>query len=327
MGVVEESSGVVPGGPLLTMKLVPPVPATGSLPRADIVERLTGAEAPVSLISAPAGWGKTSLLAEWIDAEQGRRPVAFLRLEEGDDTGPLFWSYVVAALRRECPELAEGAETALRSPDVDPMRNVVPALINELTECEEPLLMVFDDYHVISRREVHQSVGYLIDHLPPGVQLVLATRADPRLPLGRLRASGTLNELRAGDLAFSPSEAAQLLRSRFAVDLADGDVELLCRRTEGWPAAVQLAGVSLRDAEDPTGFVTRFAGDDRNVADYLIGEALGRVSEEDREFLLRTSVLDQMTGPLCDKVAGVTDGAATLDRIERSGLFLSLIHI
>jgi LuxR family maltose regulon positive regulatory protein len=322
MGAVEESGGVTPSGPLLTMKVVPPVPASGALPRPAVVERLDGAAEQVALISAPAGWGKTSLLAEWIDAEKGRRPVAFLRLEEGDDTGPLFWSYVVASLRRACPELAEGAESALRSPDVDPMREVVPALINELTECEEPLLMVFDDYHVISRQEIHRSVGYLIDHLPPGVQLALATRADPRLPLGRLRASGTLNELRAGDLAFSPSEAAGLLRSRFAVDLTDGDAELLCRRTEGWPAAVQLAGVSLRDAEDPTGFVTSFAGDDRNVADYLIGEALGRVSGGDREFLLRTSVLDQMTGPLCEQVAGVTDGAATLDRIERSGLFV-----
>ncbi len=318
----EERGGAEPSAPLLTIKLVPPVPTSRWLPRPEVVERLAGADAQVLLITAPAGWGKTSLLAAWLDAEQGRRPAAYLRLEEGDDTGPVFWTYAVAALRRALPELATGAADALRSPDVDPMRDVVPSLLNELTEADKALLLVLDDYHVISREAIHRSVGYLIDHLPPGVQLAIATRADPRLPLGRLRASGNLMELRAHDLAFSAMETAELLRRRFAVDLDDGAVELLRRRTEGWPAAVHLAGVSLQDTEDPTEFVVRFAGDDRNVADFLIGEALERVSDQDREFLLRTSVLDQMTGPLCDEVAGVTDGAAILDRMERSGLFL-----
>ncbi len=321
MGAVEESR-VKPSAPLLTMKLVPPVPASRSLPRPEVVERLAGAEAQVLLITAPAGWGKTSLLAEWLDAEQGRRPAAYLRLEEGDDDDSVFWTYAVAALRRARPDLAAGAEDALRNPDVDPMRDVVPSLLNELTEIDEALLLVLDDYHVISQEDIHRSVGYLIDHLPPGVQMAIATRADARLPVGRLRASSDLMELRARDLAFSAAETAGLLRRRFGVDLDVGDVELLRRRTEGWPAAVHLAGVSLRDTEDPTGFVARFAGDDRNVADYLMGEALGRVSDRDREFLLRSSVLDQMTGPLCDEVAGVTDGAAILDRLERSGLFL-----
>jgi LuxR family maltose regulon positive regulatory protein len=321
MGTLEES-GAKPAAPLLTMKLVPPVPTSRWLPRPEVVERLAGADTQVLLITAPAGWGKTSLLAEWLDAERGRRPAAYLRLEQGDDTGPVFWTYAVAALRRACPELAANADDALRSPDVDPMRDVVPSLLNELTEVDEPLLLVLDDYHVISGEDIHRSVGYLIDHLPPGVQLAIATRADPRLPVGRLRASGNLLELRAHDLAFSTGETGELLRNRFAVDLDDRDVELLRRRTEGWPAAVHLAGVSLRDTDDPTAFVSRFAGDDRNVADYLMGEALGRVSAADREFLLRTSVLDQLTGPLCEEVAGVSDGAAMLERIDRSGLFL-----
>ena len=317
-----ETGGAGLSAPLLTIKLVPPVPTSRWLPRPEVVERLIGADVQVVLITAPAGWGKTSLLAEWLDAEQGRRPAAYLRLEEDDDTGPVFWTYVVAALRRARPELAVGAEDALRSPDVDPMRDVVPSLLNELTEFDEALLLVFDDYHVISRPAIHSSVGYLIDHLPPGVQLAISSRADPRLPLGRLRASGNLMELRAHDLAFSAWETAELLRRRFAVDLDEGAVGLLRRRTEGWPAAVHLAGVSLHDAVDATEFVARFAGDDRNVADFLIGEALERVSDRDREFMLRTSVLDEMSGPLCDEVAGVTDGAAILDRMERSGLFL-----
>ncbi len=317
-----EENGAEPSAPLLTMKLVPPALTSRWLPRPEVVERLVGADAQVLLITAPAGWGKTSLLAAWLDAEQGRRPAGYLHLEEGDDTGPVFWTYVVAALRRACPELALGAEAALRSPDVDPMRDVVPSLLNELAEVDEPLLLVLDDYHVISREDIHRSVGYVIDHLPPGVQLAISGRADSRLRLGRLRASGNLVELRAHDLAFSVMETAELLRVRFAVDLDDGSVELLRRRTEGWPAAVHLAGVSLQDTVDPSGFVARFAGDDRNVADFLIGEVLAKVSDRDREFLLRTSVLDQMTGPLCDEVAGVTDGAAILDRMERSGLFL-----
>jgi LuxR family maltose regulon positive regulatory protein len=319
---IQERVGAGPSAPLLTIKLVPPVLTSRWLPRSEVVERLVGADEPVVFITAPAGWGKTSLLAAWLDAEQGRRPAAYLQLEESDDTAPVFWTYVVAALRRACPELGASAEEALRGPDIDPMRDVVPSFLNELTEADCDLLLILDDYHEISREDIQSSVGYLIDHLPPRVQMAIATRADPTLHLGRLRASGNLVELRAHDLAFSATETAELLRRRFAVDLDDGAVELLRRRTEGWPAAIHLAGVSLQDTEDPGEFVGRFAGDDRNVADYLMGEALERVSDQDREFLLRTSVLDQLNGPLCDEVAGVTDGAATLDRLERSGLFV-----
>ncbi|MDJ0497344.1 MAG: LuxR C-terminal-related transcriptional regulator [Acidimicrobiia bacterium] len=316
-----DEAGKEVSAPLLTVKLVQPELAPDLLLRPELVERLADGASRVCLISAPAGWGKTSLLSAWLSRRNGQR-TAFLRLEEGDDVGPLFWLYVIAALRRIRPGLVAGADDELRRADVDPMREVVPSLLNELAESDQPLLLVLDDYHVITEPAIHSSVGYLIDHLPPGVQLAIATRADPRLPLGRLRAKGDLMELRARDLAFSTSETEELLRNRFGVDLDDRDVELLSRRTEGWPAAVHLAGLSLRGAEDPSGFVVRFAGDDRNVADYLMGEALGRVSEADRDFLLRTSVLEQMTGPLCEEVAGVNDGAAMLDRIDRSGLFL-----
>lgn len=314
--------GAQPPAPVLTIKLVPPVPSSRGLGRPEVVERLVDAEEQVLLITAPAGWGKTSLLAAWLDIELDRRPAAYLRLEEDDDAGPVFWTYVVAAIRQACPGIADGAEDALRSPDVDPMRDVVPSLLNELAGADQGLVLVLDDYHLISREDIHRSVGYLIDHLPPGMQLAIASRADPRLPIGRLRASGNLMELRAHDLAFSPTETGELLRRRFAVDLDDTGVEVLQRRTEGWPAAVHLAGVSLQDTADPNEFVGRFAGDDRNVADFLMSEALGRVSDEDRDFVLRTSVLNQMTGPLCDQVAGTADGAAILDRMERSGLFL-----
>lgn len=318
----DERGGAGLSAPLLTIKFVPPVLPSGGLSRPRVVERLTGGDAKVLLIAAPAGWGKTALVAAWLDSEEGRRSAAYLRLEESDDIAPVFWTYVVAALRSAYPDLAAGAEAALRHPEVDPMRHVVPSLLNELAALQSELLLVLDDYHVISSADIHGSVTELIEHLPPGVQLAIATRTDPQLPLGRLRASGMLTELRAKELAFSATEVAQVLHNRFDVDLDDADAELLRLRTEGWPAAIQLAGLSLRDAEDSAGFVARFAGDDRNLADYLIGEALGRVSDDDRDFLLRTSILDQLSGPLCDDVAGVTGSAATLDRMERSGLFL-----
>ncbi len=316
-----EGAGSKVSAPLLTVKLVQPRPSPHLLLRPELVERLAGGAPRVYLITAPAGWGKTSLLSAWLSGRNGQQ-TAFLRLEESDDAAPLFWLYVIAALRKVLPALVDGADDALRSPDVDPMQEVVPSLLNELAESEQPLLLVLDDYHVISEPAIHSSVGYLIDHLPAGVQLAVATRADPHLQLGRLRASGDLMELRAHDLAFSSAETSELLRSRFAVDLDDDDVELLLRRTEGWPAAVHLAGLSLRESDNAPEFVGRFAGDDRNIADFLIAEALGTVSDGDREFLLRTSVLDQMTGPLCEEVAGVSDGAAMLDRMDRSGLFL-----
>ncbi len=307
--------------PLLTVKLVQPRPSPHLLLRPELVERLADGAPRVYLISAPAGWGKTSLLSAWLSERDGQH-TAFLRLEGSDDAAPLFWLYVIAALRKVLPGLVDGADDALRSPDVDPMQEVVPSLLNELAESGQPLLLVLDDYHVISEPAIQSSVGYLIDHLPPGVQLAISTRTDPHLPLGRLRASGDLMEVRAHDLAFSSRETSELLRSRFAVDLDDDDVDLLRRRTEGWPAAVHLAGLSLREAEEATEFVGRFAGDDRNIADFLIAEALGTVSDRDREFLLRTSVLGQMTGPLCEVIAGVSDGAEILDRMDRSGLFL-----
>jgi LuxR family maltose regulon positive regulatory protein len=304
------------------MKLAAPVSVPGLLPRADVVTQLIEAPQRVWLLSAPAGWGKTSLLAAWRDAEQGRRPFAFLRLEDGDDSGPVFWSYLIAALRTVHPGLVAGVDELLRGPEVDPIDRIAPLLLNELAEIDQPMVLVLDDYHVITRDEVHHSVAHIIDHLPSSLQLVIATRSDPPLSLVRLRASGDLAEIRAGSLGFSEEEAAAFLSRRFAVDLDRADIQVLCHRTEGWPAALQLAGLSLQGAQDRKEFVHRFAGDDRNVADYLTGEVLEEVSSADREFLLHTSVLDQLTGPLCDAVAGVTDAASILDRMERKGLFL-----
>jgi len=292
------------------------------LARPDLVSGLAGPDWKVCLISAPAGWGKSSLVAAWYSIESDQRSFSFLRLEESDDDSPIFWTYLIAALRTVHPTLMNGADAALRTPGMNPMRQIVPLLINELGEIQEPMVLVLDDYHVVSREDIHTSVAHLIEHLPQSLRLVIATRSDPPLPVSRLRASGAMLEIRADQLGFSSSEAVEFLDLRFGVQLDAHGAEGLLHRTEGWPAGLQLAGLSLVAEPDPQGFIDKFAGDDRNVADYLISEVFRGVTVEQRDFLLRTSVLDRMTGPLCDDVAGMSNSAAMLEDLERSNLFL-----
>ena len=308
--------------PLLRMKLAPPMPASYLLTRPDLVSKLSDPGWKVCLISAPAGWGKTSLLAAWHGSETEQRPFAFLRLEEGDDDSPIFWTYLIAALRTVHPTLAPEADAALRTPEINPMRQIVPMLINELAEIEQQTVLVLDDYHLVRQEEIHTSIAHLIDHLPESLRLVIATRSDPSLPVSRLRASGEMIEIRAGQLGFSGKETADFLDSRFGVELDPQSTENLRHRTEGWPAGVQLAGLSLAGESDPQGFVKRFAGDDRNVADYLFTEVFRGLAEDRRDFLLRTSVLDRLAGPLCNAVAGVSNATAILEDLERANLFL-----
>lgn len=306
---------------LMVTKLTPPIPAPWLLPRRELVAQTATAHEKLCLISAPAGWGKTSLLAAWHEAD-ATQPFAFLSLESGDDDVATLWTYIIAALRNIHPELVAEVDAVLRTPGVDPMRQIVPSLVNELCEIDEPMVLVLDDYHVLTQDAVHASILYLIDHLPPKMRLVIATRSDPPFPLGRFRALGQMTEVRANHLRLAEEEATQLLIERFGVDMDPGSVKLLCQRTEGWPAALHLAGLSLQGEVDRAGFVRHFAGDDRNVADYLTGEILHRLPGELRMFLLQTSILDRLTGPLCDTVADATGSAQTLDELERGNLFL-----
>ena len=307
--------------PLLRIKLAPPVPATSMLSRPELVPRLMDPDWQVCLISAPAGWGKTSLISAW-HAIEAESQFAFLRLEETDDDSALFWTYIIAALRTLHPTLLNGADTALRTPGMNPMRHIVPQLINELAAIENPTVLVLDDYHEVRDGEIHSAVAHLLEHLAPQVRLVIATRSDPPLPASRLRASGAMLEIRADQLGFSTAEAVEFLDRRFGVELDSGSAEVLRQRTEGWPAGLQLAGLSLAGEADPREFVARFAGDDRNIADYLISEVVRGVTPEQREFLLRTSVLDRMNAPLCDAVTDTSNSATMLDGLERANLFL-----
>ncbi|HEY7432992.1 MAG TPA: LuxR C-terminal-related transcriptional regulator [Streptosporangiaceae bacterium] len=310
-------------GTLLATKLHVPRLQPGFVPRPRLVGALDdGLARQLILVCGPAGFGKTALLADW--AGRGQRPVAWVSLDAGDNDPARLWRYVVAALDRARPGIAEQAGPLLGPPSPSSFEGLITALINELAA--EPgvaeVLLVLDDYHLIDARPVHRSLEFLLEHLPPGLRLVLASRSDPPLPLARLRASGQLAELRAVDLRFSTQESAALLGEAIGGDLPAAAVAALASRTEGWAAGLQLAALSLRGRADPASFVAAFSGSHRYILDYLAEEVLERQSEEVRTFLLETSVLERLSGELCDAVTGRAGGQAMLERVERANLFL-----
>jgi LuxR family maltose regulon positive regulatory protein len=317
--------GTAPGrDALLATKLHVPrlPPGFVALPRltARLDEGLVGR---MILVCAPAGFGKTALLAAW--ASGGPRPVAWLSLDEGDNDPARFWRHVAAALERAQPGVSGRVGPLLGPPPPQSFEGVVTALLNELAErpAAEQALLVLDDYHLIGAPQVHAAVQFLLDHLPPGLRLVLATRSDPPLRLSRLRARGELTDLRAADLRFTETEAAELLRGVPAGrGLTGAAIEALTAKTEGWVAGLHLAGLSLQAHEDADAFVAAFSGSHRYVLDYLAEEVLDSQDPQVRAFLLETSVLGRLSGDLCDAVTGRPGGQAMLERIERAGLFL-----
>jgi LuxR family maltose regulon positive regulatory protein len=311
-----------PGSVLVWAKLWPPAPRAGLIPRAGLQALLqAGLEAKLCLVDAPAGSGKTTLLTQWC-ADAGGGRVAWVSLDEGDNDPTRFWEYVVEAFRTVEPNLGATARTALRRRGVDIPRLVLPSLLNDLATVETPLVLVLDEYHVVMDATCHQTLGVFLDHLPAGIHVVLSTRLDPPLPLARMRARAELAELRVGELQFTGEEAAELLNGSMGLALAAEEVARLAERTEGWAAGLVLAGLSLRGRPDPSGFVATFSGGNRHVADYLVTEVLDRQPEEIRTFLLRTSVLERLSGPLCDAVLETQGSAALLRELERTNLFV-----
>jgi LuxR family maltose regulon positive regulatory protein len=274
---------------------------------------------PVTLVSAPAGFGKTTLLTEWLASYPA--PTAWVSLDARDSDPSAFWAYVVAAAERAAPGVGEAASDALRAAPGS-LEQVVTALLNDLAGLDCDLALVLDDYHVIESIEVHESMRFLVDNLPNQVHLVVASRADPPWALAALRARGDLLELRAADLRFTSDETAAYLNDSAGLGLDEADVDALGGRTEGWIAALQLAALSLQGRDDPSAFIAGFAGDDRFVVDYLVDEVLDRQPPDIRRFLLDTSILARLSGPLCAAVTGRPDAKATLEGIERSNLFL-----
>ena len=310
-------------GPLLQTKLHVPRRRQGLVARPRLIDRLSrGAESALTLVSAPAGFGKTSLVADWLAAAGADgRCVAWLSLDQRDNDPVLFWTYLLAALKTSVPGLGRSALSLLESTQ-PPMEVFLATLLNDLNAISNDVVVVLDDYHVIDARDVLEGMAFLLEHLPQQIHLVIASRADPALPLARLRGRGELVEIRAADLRFTPEEAAAYLNGVMRLGLTAQDVTALESRTEGWIAALQLAALSMQGRDDVAGFIAGFAGDDRYIVDYLVEEVLERQSDHVRHFLLQTSILDRLSGPLCDAVTGRDGSKAMLEALDRGNLFL-----
>jgi LuxR family maltose regulon positive regulatory protein len=320
---------------LLTTKLYIPPTRAELVSRPRLIERLDeGLRSghKLTLISATAGFGKTTLLSAWVGARRALpQRIAWLALDEGDNDPARFWRYVIAALQMVNPKIGKTMQGALQSPQPPPPESLLTTLINDVADVidatDGPLILVLDDYHVIEAEPIHQSLDFLLDHLPPELHLVIATREDPPLALPRLRGRGQVTEIRAADLRFTPEEAVQFLNTCMGLGLSAEDVATLESRTEGWivglqMAAVALQGLSRRGQADQRDFVATFAGDDRYVGDYLVEEVLRHQPPHVQSFLLQTSILERLCGPLCDAVTGQAGCRATLHELEEANLFL-----
>ena len=308
------------GQPILVgTKLHPPSVRELTISRERLVERLrSGSDRRLTLVACPAGFGKTTLLAVWREAEAARKPVAWLTLDEGDNDPVVLWTHAIEALRRASPAVARSAADTVVAPVVDV---VLPRLVNEL-DGQGEITLILDDFHRLSSVPARSSVRWFIEHAPPGFQLVLASRTEPALPVGALRAHGELLELRAGDLRFTCEEADAFLNGRLGLGLTPEDVEGLVGKTEGWPAGLYLAALSLQHAADRHAFVRRFGGSNRHVIDFLVTEVLQAHDPPAQALMLRTSVLERLSGPLCDAVLEQEGSAVMLDVLSRSNLFL-----
>jgi LuxR family maltose regulon positive regulatory protein len=311
--------------PILATKLYIPPPRVKIILRHRLIERLNeglSLGCKLTLISASAGFGKTTLVSEWIAG--CKRPVAWLSLDKGDNDPTHFLMYFIAALQTVEVNIGEGVLDVLQSPQPPTIESILIALLNEITTIPDNFVLVLDDYHVIDSKQVDQAMTFLVEHLPPQMHLVIASREDPNLPLARLRARGQLTELRAADLRFTPAEAAEFLNQMMGLNLSAEDIAALETRTEGWIAGLQFAALSMQGHQDAASFIRSFTGSHHFVLDYLVEEVLQKQSESIQTFLLRTSILDRMCGPLCEAVlrAPAGSGQETLEYLERANLFI-----
>ena len=322
--MVNSSIQAVSQSPLLETKLYAPRWRPGHVSRPELVARLDqGITRKLTLVSAPAGFGKTTLLAEWLASSRGAaRSVAWVSLGDGDNDPTLFWTYVVTAVKRVRPDIGERALALLRSPQPPASEAILTAVINEISADDEDVVIVLDDFHVIEAPPVHSAVAFLLEHLPPNLHIVISGRSDPPLPLARFRARGESAELRASDLRFTPAESASFLNESMGLRLTEHDIALIDARAEGWIAGLQLSALSMQGRSDVSAFASTFAGDDRYIVDYLVEEVLQRQPDELRTFLLQTSILDRLSGPLCDAVTGLRDSKSVLELLERGNFFV-----
>jgi LuxR family maltose regulon positive regulatory protein len=289
--------------------------------RDELVGQLAGAPGRLLLVEAPAGFGKTTLIAQWQASAAETRPFAWVSLDWGDNDPGRLWWHVVSALRGACPGFsADRILASLRDQQADFAGTLLPLLVNELASLPEPIVLVLDDYHVLGDCDGHEQLASFLLHLPPAIQLVLITRVEPPLPLARLRAAGELTEVRAADLRFAPADAAALVATVAGLELSPADRAELADLTEGWAAGIYLAALSLRGR--PSSVIRQFGGDSRVVVDFLAEEVLSRQPDAVRQFLTRTSILSRFCAPLGDAVTGSADAAEIIALLERENLFV-----
>jgi LuxR family maltose regulon positive regulatory protein len=308
---------------LLETKYRVPARRLGLVERPRLNVRLAaGLEAPLMLVSAPAGFGKTTLLVEWLaTAVADGCTVAWLSLDSRDNDPAAFWAYLATAIESAAPGVGAAALSVLQSPGTS-TESAISTLLGDLGEFAGEIVLILDDFHAIEAREVNDGIAFLLENLPAGVHLVIASRADPSLQLAKLRSRGGLVEIRATDLRFTEPEVVAYLNEQMGLGVAMADVATLGARTEGWIAALQMAALAMRARDDVSAFVADFAGDDRYIVDYLVEEVLQRQSVTVRDFLLHTSILSRLNGPLCDVVTGQDNGRATLESLDRANLFV-----
>ncbi len=309
---------------LVKTKLLAPSPRSEQVPRHELLERLeAGLDRRLTLVGAPAGYGKTTLLTQWSRSRDPDLPFAWVSLDEQDDDPVRLWRHVVEALRRLAPEegWADDVLVGLGVVGTDLVETALPMLINGLAELPRRVIVVLDDYHCIQESDCHETVAFFVEHLPETVHLVVSTRSDPPLPLGRLRARGEMNEIRTDQLAFSEEETAALIEEHPGPSVSRADLAVLVERTEGWPAGIYLAALSMR-GKDTHDFIASLRGSSRYIVDLLAEEVLGTLSEQEREFLVRTSVLEKMSGSLCDEVVGREGSGQLLRELSHSNLFI-----
>lgn len=309
--------------PILSTKLYIPIHRPKAVLRSRLIEQLDeGLHRKLTLISASAGFGKTTLISEWV--AHCDCPIAWLSLDDGDSDPTYFLTYIVTALQTIAPDIGDGVLNALQSPQSPPIESLLTTLLNEIITIPDNFVLVLDDYHLIDSKSVDNALIFLLEHLPPQMHLVISTREDPQLPLARLRARDQLTELRAADLRFTPSETAGFLNEGMGLMLSEEDIIALESRTEGWIAGLQLAGISMQGHEDISSFIQSFTGSHHFVLDYLVEEVLQQQSENIQSFLLQTSILNRLCGSLCDAILldPTVSGQDRLEFIEHANLFL-----
>lgn len=306
---------------MIATKLYLPPSRPGIVHRPRLIDQLnTRLHRKLTLISAPAGFGKTTLVSEWV-AVCGRS-VAWLSLEEAESDSVRFLTYLIAALQTIAGGIGAVARPVLETAQPLPIEAILTSLVNDIAAVPHDFILILDDYHLVDNPAVDRALGFLLEHLPPQMHLAMTTREDPNLPLARLRVRDQLTELRAADLRFTPAEAAEFLNQVMGLALTADEVAALENRTEGWIAGLQLAALSMKDNRDTGGFIQAFTGDHRYIVDYLVEEVLKSRPEAIRSFLLQTSILDRLNGPLCDAVTEQPGGKDRLEALQRGNFFL-----